>query len=1732
MRKILKFLSYSLIYMFISVASAYGVISISMNNISNEQVGTGGGSQTTPAVVADEINAIINNLTSSEVIDLEVQASVDTGNNPISISLDGQVDLSEGFDNIQVDANLSLAISQENFDIGLVYQNNCVYFELFNGKFMLATDNLASSIGQITELLGVELPDISSVLGGLDVNSILVLLSNFDKVENADGSVDLIIDISMLEGLSINLSCSSDYHLLGFELPQFSLDGVGISASANIDYPQSSDIEVVNDDDYINITDVIDVGVSLVDYFTNKQFAFDLDVIYDNIAVNGQLYLDLEGKSAKLTVNYEGYSANILFIDNNLYLEFNNIYLKFDLSQAYELCALLENYFGLEIPSELISSIVSGLESGDFSSVIDSAKLPQISLEQIDLSSIDLSIIESFKVDEKGATLIIRDVGQFVIKLNGESFSGISVDAFDAKADLDVIDFTVIERGASEENYVELSDLFPTLENILDMLQSDAFVGNGIITIGEHKIDINYTLVKGDNAFARLTTTLFGQDIVLTVMNGKVYIEVSETKIVCALSNIGNVVEKLLAKFAPSVDITDSSKITETLGDLINSEINPLLITKFEKTENGFIITLLNKLTLSLANGEKELGLYANYGDITFEGQIKASSEVINAPEIVESEYTTIEDLADIVVNVYDYVMGKEFYLTFVADYQELHVEGALNYANEDIALSLYLSYLGLEANVMLYQKTVYVEVENIKLQFSLSDIDSVKTFLNDYFGINLDEVFDELLGKVESVDTESLDIASIIENMTFKLTSEEIVLNALDGLEAKIKLSENNLKALEILYQDISAQVEIEDKANIFAPYGEYVNVTTLLDYAGKVLDYIESKQFELGVDMQFGGQSVVGNLQLDVTDNLMLSANVALGENNIGVNIEDSILYFDYNGLLLKINNDNFNELLYIVLEVLGFDTSSIPFLSEIDLDLDFSMIDSDIASIEISAQDIINVIKMVKEISTDNSALTIKLDGKQVYDNENATDIIITLASENGKIKYLSLDNCYLDSTLSSEISGKITFNELGAFNYVDKTKNYIDISGANELVKAIVNMSNDKEFHVTGTFDILGSLAGIDISWSVPFDILINVVGKADIELYGVIGEIPTMVGVNNDVPYQFDDTNSGENRMLYIYYKAGYIYLYRSETVGQFFGGGRTYEKCTKVAIETFFGDPMYYVQYCFGFTDTIMNAIIESMNNPRTEPMDYGNIIKSFTVENSQNFNINLNMKELINNPDLDSLSLSLGLQKTEDGRSYIGNMALSLYMPLADIFTLTLSTSDARIVDYGKSVDMSPLYDFINNYKYSSETEWEASNGEWQMTSEVLYNVNFTTNNSEALDEQSYHYKDALSLPTLEDYVVDDGAKRTEYYFAGWYEDEKLTIEFTSQTMPRKDLMLYAKWVTSTQNYYTIKFVSSCDKTFDDIKKLEGESIALPSLSTKEVTEGNITSYYSFGGWFTSAGFEEDTRFEETIMPSQNLTLYAKWDYVKSEATYSVNLYDNGILVGSLRVKAGDTIDFSNVDVVDENTKFYYDAGYLQEIVNFTMPESDLDVHIRNLYTLTFTSEYGNTSTVTYQIYQGDSFEVPVQNSYVYDDGTQTMQTTYTFNGYGVSSTIMPNSDVTYNASWTVTNKYYYTITFDILDDDVSLPSSPWKDNAKLYYNGVETTQMSYKFLEGDVDLSAFVARCKYTTGDWIFKVYWYYIFQGWKGAENNIYHLTGDATIEASFSSLQSGESGYNQN
>lgn len=1566
MRKIFKFLSYSLLYLVVSLASAYGVITFSMNGISggNSNSGTGGGG-TGQVVVAEEISTIVTNLASSEVIDINLDANLGSEGSYYNITISGQVDLSQGLENIALDAMLTLDIGQSAFDVGLNYQNGALYFELLNGKFMLATDNLMSSIGQVTSLLGVELPDLSGILGGLDVNSILGLLSNFTESENDDGSKVLDISIPMVEGLSIALNCTSDYHLTGFELPAFEMSGMSIGAEATIGYPETSKIEDVNSDDFIAINDVIDVALGVIDYASNCEgkLAFSYAIDYDNLNFNGNIFVDINERSGLVTFNYDKISANVILKNGDLYLEIGNIYLKFDLANIDEVCSLAENYFGITLPKDLLTSLVSALESGDFSQVFEqvgtlngeqnsdinedeqnsnenegvldenegaqtsnlSPALTSFNLNSLDINSIDLSIIEKFEYENGKASIVIRDIVEFDILLNNGTFSGVTVNAFGVNGTLNVIDFKEINLGTDEGNYIEIGDLIPTVENLLGILQNNTFSGEIFVNANGFEVKANYTLFYSENPYIVLSTTLYGQTLDITILNGKAYIEIMNNKIVIDLNNIENLVNTLKNSSLGSeitALIESAGDITDEITSALENAGNSLLFTSFVKNGDGFEIEVLDKFVLTVANSENKLDVSAKYDNINVSLSLSGRQTEIKLPLIDDNDYVNIESLVNTVINVYDYILAKEFYLTLSASYGDISLEGALNFAGEKLEVSLLLTYKDLTASVMIYNGNIYIVAENIRLVFDLDDIGLVKSFLNDYLDINVDKLLSDLLGHEVVLDSNlssiltgldlsglvssqkggesGVNINEILKTLTLKLTQNEISLSY-NGVEVSVNLEQNMISGATFGYlldgQNISASLTVEGKASVFSPAGEYINVAELLDYAEVVIDYFADKKFELGLDLAIGNTNISGNAQIDITDQLMLSASVLADGTAVNVNIEDGMLYFDYNGLLLKMDNNGFNELLYIVLEVLGVDANSIPFLSDLDLDLDFSMIDTDIASMDISIDEILGMLKMIKEIKNTDGSLIITLDGKVVYGKENAEDIVITLATESGKLSSLSLENCYLDSNFTNLLKGTIYFNQLSSFGNVDTSKNYIDISGANELVKAIVNMSNDKQFHVSGAFDIVATIdivSKLPINISVPIDVYINVVGKGDVELYGVIGEIPAVIGLNNDVPYEVGDTESGSDRYLYFYYQNGYVYLYRTEYVDIMFGASkRQYEKCTKIPLDTLLAKPLYYLQYGIGLTDTIMEVIIEAMDNPRTEPMDMGNIISSFEVDDSKmGYTVNLNMYELTNNSDLGNMAVTLGLQQDANGRNYIGQYGINLELPLADAFYMSLSTSNLRMVDYGKEIDMSPLYEYVNNYQYANETEWEASNGDWKLASEIVYSINFVTNSDKTIESQNYHYKEEINLPTMDEYyIVSDSASRTSYFysFAGWFEDEQFTQPFTQTTMTRGDITLYAKWnYVKSEKSIQVTFVSNGGTTYESVIVPENSTLDLSSYQpTKPLTyiENGwswskwkyefVVTRYTFEGWYTDDKFYN--QFNGNVGNS-DITLYAKY--------------------------------------------------------------------------------------------------------------------------------------------------------------------------------------------------------------------------------------------------------------
>ena len=334
-----------------------------------------------------------------------------------------------------------------------------------------------------------------------------------------------------------------------------------------------------------------------------------------------------------------------------------------------------------------------------------------------------------------------------------------------------------------------------------------------------------------------------------------------------------------------------------------------------------------------------------------------------------------------------------------------------------------------------------------------------------------------------------------------------------------------------------------------------------------------------------------------------------------------------------------------------------------------------------------------------------------------------------------------------------------------------------------------------------------------------------------------------------------------------------------------------------------------------------------------------------------------------------------------------------------------------------------------------------------WIVDTKHYRSVNFVTNSSQSVSAIYDIEGTTFSLPTLENYIVDNGVTKTHYSFDGWFDNAGLSGNvLTSGVVQPQNSSIYAAWAVEVEYYRTITFVTNYEESVDSITALVGTPITISALEKqKQETIGNITTFYSFDGWWTTSNFVANTRFTATKMPEQDTTLYAKWDVVRVERSYQITLYDNGVAVDSMRAIAGETFSLVGLNKVNSTTRFYSDAGYTSQITNFVMPEQDLNIHIRNQYTLTY-SYYAKENndyvkkTATKTLYQGDSFGLPTQTNDSIDYKNSSNELSYrkyfTFGPYsnvadGIN--VMPNYDYTISNTISTSTKNYYKIIFDV---------------------------------------------------------------------------------------------------
>ena len=171
-------------------------------------------------------------------------------------------------------------------------------------------------------------------------------------------------------------------------------------------------------------------------------------------------------------------------------------------------------------------------------------------------------------------------------------------------------------------------------------------------------------------------------------------------------------------------------------------------------------------------------------------------------------------------------------------------------------------------------------------------------------------------------------------------------------------------------------------------------------------------------------------------------------------------------------------------------------------------------------------------------------------------------------------------------------------------------------------------------------------------------------------------------------------------------------------------------------------------------------------------------------------------------------------------------------------------------------------------------------------------------------------------------------------FNFVGWYLGE---VEYEFSVMPETNITLKAKWeeVETPVVEYTITLdVNGGDALENATITLEvGAEITLP-VPTREG--------YNFLGWYNG-----EDKFEETVMPEENVTLVAKWEekeIVPPTVQYTITLDVNGgnpLQVSSITAEAGATIELST-----PTREGYNFLGWLFEGALFTetvMPETNI---------------------------------------------------------------------------------------------------------------------------------------------------------------------------------------------
>ncbi|WP_369382182.1 InlB B-repeat-containing protein [Lysinibacillus fusiformis] len=291
-------------------------------------------------------------------------------------------------------------------------------------------------------------------------------------------------------------------------------------------------------------------------------------------------------------------------------------------------------------------------------------------------------------------------------------------------------------------------------------------------------------------------------------------------------------------------------------------------------------------------------------------------------------------------------------------------------------------------------------------------------------------------------------------------------------------------------------------------------------------------------------------------------------------------------------------------------------------------------------------------------------------------------------------------------------------------------------------------------------------------------------------------------------------------------------------------------------------------------------------------------------------------------------------------------------------------------------------------------------------------YTVSFEVDGGSAVSNQSVAHGEKASLPT-------QAPTKAGYTFEGWYTDVTHTDIYDFNKEITANTTIYAKWKPLK---YTVSF------EVDGGSAVSDQSIAHSGKATMPQVEPTKAGY-TFGGWYTDAGYTQTYDFNSNI--TGNITIYAKWNAQMYTVSFEV---DGGSAISNQSVAHGGKATMPQVEPTKAGYTFggwYTDAGHTQ-VYDFTnvITENTTIYAKWNAQTYTVSFEVDGGSAVSNQsVAHGEKASLPTpaptKAGYTfggwYTDVTHTE--IYDFNNENTANT-------TIYAKW---EPLKYTVSFEV---------------------------------------------------------------------------------------------------